>query len=197
MKFFNLLILTLCFCACATGSRIEKSSQTTKQKIPVFMTDGAKRTALKTSFDIKNKSYNFLLLATQKENYINFKIIGDFASVLASVNLRGNSFDYEIISPVFTEETAKAFEEILLTLFVPNENLIKQNKKVSVYKQGNLKQKYYFKEGEILPYKLKQTSPIINKTFLFENYKDGVPHKITVNTKFNLVKIDLELLAHD
>ena len=198
MKFFNLLILALCFCACATGSRIEKSSQTAKQEIPVFMTNGAKRTALKTSFDIKNKSYNFLLLATKKGNYINFKIIGDFASVLASVNLRGNSFDYEIISPIFSEETAKALEEILLTLFVPNENLIKQSKKVSVYKQGNLKQKYYFKEGEILPYKLKQTSPIINKTFLFENYDaNGKPHKITVNTKYNLIKIDLELLAHD
>lgn len=197
MKFFNLLILTLCFCACATGSRIEMDHQTAKQEIPVFMADGEKRTALKTSFDIKNKSYNFLLLATKKENYINFKIIGDFASLLASVNLRGNNFDYEIISPIFNGEITQVLEEILLTLFVPNEELIKQKEKVTVYKQGNLKQKYYFQEGEILPYKIKQISPIINKTFLFENYKDGVPHKITVNTKFNLVKIDLELLAHD
>ena len=197
MKFLNLLILALCFCACATGSRIENNLEGSQKNRPVFMSNGEKRTALKTSFDANKKNYSFLLLASKKENYINFKIIGDFASVLASVNLHGNSFDYEIISPVFSEEITQALEEILLTLFVQNAALTKQSKKVAVYKQGNLKQKYYFKEGESLPYKLKQTSPLANKTFLFENYKDGVPQKITVKAKFNLIEINFDLLAHD
>ena len=190
--------MTLCFCACASGHRIEnvKLVNTQKDK-PVFMNDGQKRTVLKMSFDINKKNYNFLLLATKKENYINFKIFGDFASVISSVNLRGGNFDYEIIPPFSTDEITQALEEILLTLFEKNADLIKQSEKVAVYKQGALKQKYYFNEGDNLPYKLKQTSPLANKTFLFENYKDGVPQNITVKAKFNLIEINFDLLAHD
>ena len=180
MKFLNLLILSVFFCACATGINIQKSAEENKI-IPVFMAEGQQRTALKTTLEAKDKTYNFLLLATQKDGYINFKLIGDFAAVLASLNLRGTDFEYESAAPVFTPETKQAFEEILLALFAPN-NLSKQ--------------KYYFKKGEILPYKLKQKGQV-NKTFLFEDYDGNIPQKITVKTKFNIVKINFELLKND
>ena len=180
MKFLNLIILSIFFCACATSISIQKSAEAGKI-IPIFMDEGQQRTALKTMHEAQGKTYNFLLLATQKDGYINFKLIGDFAAVLASLNLRGTDFEYESVAPVFTQETKKAFEEILLALFAPD----------------NLNtQKYYFKKGEILPYKLKQKGQI-NKTFLFEDYDGNIPQKITVKTKFNIVKINFELLVHD
>lgn len=179
MKFLNLLILSVFFCACATGINIQKSAEENKI-IPVFMAEGQQRTALKTTLEAKDKTYNFLLLATQKDGYINFKLIGDFAAVLASLNLRSTDFEYESAAPIFTTETKQAFEEILLALFAPD----------------NLNtQKYYFKKGEILPYKMKQKGQI-NKTFLFEDYYGNIPQKITVKTKFNIVKINFELLKN-
>ena len=181
MKFLNLLILALCFCACATSSAIKKSEGKTEKTIPVFMTGGQQRTALKTTLEAQGKTYNFLLLAAKKDDYINFKLIGDFAAVLASVNLRENNFEYESIAEIFPPQAIKTMEEILLALFAP-ENLGKH--------------KYYFKKGESLPYKLKQSGQI-NKTFLFENYDGNIPQNITVSTKFNVVKIDFELLAHN
>ena len=181
MKFLNLLILALCFCACATSSNIKKSAESEGRTIPVFMANGEQRTALKTSLKAKEKTYNFLLLATQKDGYINFKLIGDFAAILASVNLRGTDFEYESLAPVFTSETQTALEEILLALFSP---------------KGQENYKYYFKKSETLPYKLKQKGQI-NKTFLFEDYIGNIPQKITVKTKFNVVKIDFEVLAHN
>ena len=183
MKFLNLLILTLCFCACATSSSIKKADETPTKITPAFMTGNEQRAALKTTIEADNKAYNFLLLANKKDGYINFKIIGDFAAVLASVNLRGNVFEYENSSPLLENPQARqAFEEVLLALFAPKE-------------QKNLKHKYYFKKGEILPFKLKQKGQV-NKTFLFENYDGNTPQKITVRTKFNVVKINFELLAH-
>lgn len=181
MKILNLLIFTLCFCACATSYNIKNTSEREGKIIPVFMTGGQQRTAFKTSLETKEKTYNFLLLANRKDNYINFKLIGDFATVLTSVNLRNNDFEYEIAAPIFTPEVKKALEEILLALFSPSE-------------QKNYK--YYFKKGENLPFKLKQKGQI-NKTFLFENYDGDIPQKITVKTKFNVVKIEFELLAHE
>ena len=183
MKFLNLLILALCFCACATSYGIKKSTETPGQIIPVFMTTGQQRAALKTTLEAKGKTYNFLLLATKKDGFTNFKLIGDFAAVLASANLRGNDFEYESITEIFPPKAIKATEEILLALFAPGE-------------QKNLKYKYYFKKGEILPYKLKQKGQT-NKTFLFENYDGNTPQNITVKTKFNLIKIEFELLAHN
>lgn len=183
MKFLNLLVLSLCFCACATTSGIKESAQTTGKVIPVFMANGQHRTALKTTLETKGKTHNFLLLATKKEGYINFKLIGDFAAVLASLNLHENNFEYENVAEIFPPQAVTTFEEILLALFAPD-------------KQENLKHKYYFKEGENLPYKLKQEGQV-NKTFLFENYDGNIPQNITVKTKFNVVKINFELLAHD
>ena len=181
MKFLNLLVLALCFCACATSSNIRKSSETGKT-IPAFMTEGQQRTALKTTLEADNKAYNFLLLANKKEDYINFKIICDFAAVLASVNLRGGDFEYESSSPLLENPQAKqALEEVLLALFAP---------------AAQTKHKYYFKKGESLPYKLKQSGQI-KKTFLFENYAGNIPQKIIVTTKFNIVKVSFALLAHD
>lgn len=182
MKFLNLLILALCFCACATSQNIRNIDGQTK-KIPVFMSGTKQRTALKTMLEADKKIYNFLLLANKKDGYINFKIIGDFAAVLASVNLRGAAFEYESSSPILTDQKAKqAFEEILLALFAPN---------------ALDKHKYYFKKGESLPYKLKQKSEVADKTFLFKNYDGNIPQNITVTTKFNIVKVSFELLAHD
>lgn len=183
MKFLNLLILALCFCACATSSNIKKTAKTQNRIIPVFMTAGEQRTALKTTIETKGKNYNFLLLATKKDDYTNLKLIGDFAAVLASVNLRGTDFEYESLAPIFTPEIKNAMEEILLALFVPGE-------------QKKLKHKYYFKKGETLPYKLKQKGQI-NKTFLFEDYTGNIPQKITVKTKFNVVKINFEVLTRN
>ena len=183
MKFLNLLILTLCFCACATSPNIKKSAEMQNRAIPVLMTADGQRTALKTNLEAKGKTYNFLLLANKKEGYINFKLIGDFAAVLASVNLRGQDFEYESMAPIFTPETQKAFEEILLALFAPGED-------------KNLKHKYYFKKGENLPYKLKQKGQV-TKTFLFNNYYGNIPQKIVIQTKFNIVKINFEVLSHE
>ena len=97
MKFLNLLVLALCFCACATSSNINKSTEKTNKILPVFMMGEQQRTALKTTLEAQGKTYNFLLLATKKDGYTNFKLIGDFAAVLVSVNLRGNDFEYESI----------------------------------------------------------------------------------------------------
>ena len=183
MKFLNLLILVLCFCACATSSNIKQTNDQTKT-IPAFMTGSEQRTALKTTLEAKEKAYSFLLLANKKEDYTNIKLIGDFATILASVNLRGNNFEYENSSPLLSNPKVKqSLEEILLALFAPKEC-------------ENLKHKYYFKKGENLPYKLKQKGQV-TKTFLFENYNGNVPQNITVTTKFNIVKINFELLAHD
>ncbi len=182
MKFLNLLVLALCFCACTTGSNIKKSDETSNKIRPAFMTGAQQRTAFKTTIEADKKTYNFLLLANKKDGYINFKIIGDFAAVLTSVNLRGKDFEYESSSPLLSNEKAKqAFEEVVLALFAPN---------------ALGKHKYYFKKGESLPYKLKQSGQI-NKTFLFENYDGNIPQNITVTTKFNIVKVSFELLAHD
>ena len=184
MKFLNLLILVLCFCACTAGQNIKKITETQDKVIPVFMTGPEHRTALKTTLEIKEKAHSFLLLANKKEDYINFRLIGDFAAVLASINLRGNNFEYESSSPLLSNpKVQRAVEEILLALFAPVE-------------QENLKYKYYFKKGENLPYELKQKGET-NKTFLFEDYDGNIPRKITVTTKFNIVKINFELLAHD
>ena len=183
MKFLNLLVLSLCFCACATTTGIKESAQTPNKIIPVFMANGQHRTALKTTLEAKGKSYNFLLLATKKDGYTNFKLIGDFAAILASLNLRENTFEYENVAENFPPQTITALEEILFALFAPNNH-------------ENLKYKYYFKKGENLPYKLKQKGQT-NKTFLFEDYDGNIPQKITVKTKFNVVKINFELLAHD
>ena len=117
MKFLNLLILTLCFCACATSSNIKNLTETEGKTIPVFMANGQQRTAFKITLTAEGKTYNFLLLATKKDGYTNFKLIGYFAAVLASVNLKEGSFEYESAAPVFTPETKTAFEEILLALF--------------------------------------------------------------------------------
>ena len=182
MKFLNLLILTLCFCACATSSNINKSAKTEGQITPVFMVHGEQRTALKTTLEAKGKAYNFLLLATKKDGYTNFKLIGDFATVLASLNFHGKTFEYESNAEIFPPQAKSAFEEILLALFAPSEH-------------KNLKYKYYFKKGETLPYKLKQKGQV-NKTFLFNNYDGNTPQNITVKTKFNVAKIDFEVLAH-
>lgn len=184
MKFLNLLIFALCFCACATGSNI-KNITNTGRTIPVFMSGAQQRTAFKTSFENNGKEYNFLLLANKKNGYTNFKIIGDFASILASVNLRDNNFEYESTSPLFSDYKIKqALEEILLALFAPEE-------------QKNLNYRYYFKNGETLPYKLKQKSKLADKTFLFENYNGNVPQDITVKAKLNLIQIKLKLLANE
>lgn len=181
MKFLNLLILTLCFCACATSSNIKKTAETDGRIIPVFMANGEQRTALKTTLEAKGKTYNFLLLATKKDGYTNFKLIGDFAAVLTSVNLREKTFEYETDANMFPPQAKTAFEEILLALFAPD----------------NLNgQKYYFKKGETLPYKLKQKGQV-NKTFLFNNYDGNTPKNITVKTKLNIVKIGFEVLAHE
>ena len=180
MKFLNLLILAIFFCACATTSNFQKSTETGKI-IPVFMAEGKQRTAFKITLEAQDKTYNFLLLANKKDGYINFKLIGNFAAVLASLNLRGTDFEYESAAPFFTPEIKTAFEEILLALFAPS---------------NSNTQKYYFKKGEILPYKLKQKGQI-NKTFLFENYDGNIPRNITVKTKFNVVKINFELLVND
>ena len=67
MKFLNLLILALFFCACTTSSGIKKSERNTEKVIPVFMTNGQQRTAFKTTLDAKGKTYNFLMLTTKKE----------------------------------------------------------------------------------------------------------------------------------
>ena len=195
MKFLNLLILALCFCACATSSVIEKSEGKTEKTIPVFMTGAEQRTALKTTLDAQGKTYNFLLLANKKDGYINFKIIGDFAAVLASVNLRGNDFEYESIAEIFPPQTTRAIEEILLALFEPG-TPTERASDTSPNKYENLRYYYSFKKGETLPYKLKQKGQV-TKTFLFENYDGNIPQNITVKTKFNAVKIDFELLAHD
>lgn len=185
MKSLNLIILALCFCACTNSSNIKKSAEIPARAVPVFMAGMENRTALKITLEAKGKNYNFLLLANKKENFINFKLIGDFAAVLASVNLRGGDFEYETISPLLSDIKAKqVFEEILLALFASGE-------------YGDLKYKYYFNTGEIVPYKLKQKSQLLDKIFLFEDYKGTVPQKITVKTKFDIVKIDFELLAHD
>lgn len=182
MKFLNLLILALCFCACTASQNIKTSAKTDAKIMPVFMAEDQQRTALKTMLEAKGQTYNFLLLANKKDDYINFKLIGDFAAVLTSVNLRNNNFEYESSSPLLENPQAKqAFEEVLLALFAPNA-------------QG--KHKYYFKKGESLPYKLKQNGQT-NKTFLFENYAGNIPQKITVKTKFNVVKINFEVLAHN
>ena len=184
MKFLNLLILALCFCACTAGQNIKKITETQDRIVPVFMTGTEHRTALKTTLEIKEKAHSFLLLANKKEDYINFKLIGDFAAVLASINLHGNDFEYESSSPLLSNPNVqKAVEEILLALFAPTE-------------QENLKYNYYFKKDENLPYKLKQKGET-SKTFLFEDYNGNIPQKITVKTKFNVVKINFELLAHD
>lgn len=184
MKFLNLIILALCFCACATGSNIKNIADTGRE-IPVFMSGAKQRTAFKTSFKNDGKEYNFLLLANKKNGYSNFKIIGDFASILASVNLRDNNFEYESTSPLFSDYKMKqALEEILLALFAPKE-------------QKNLNYRYYFKNGENLPYKLKQKSKLADKTFLFENYNGNVPQNITVKAKLNLIQIKLKLLANE
>ena len=182
MKFCNLLVFALCFCACATNSVIKTNTDTTEKTIPVFMTGTKQRAAFKTGFKTDNKTYNFLLLANKKEDYINFKVIGDFAAVLVSANLRGNSFEYETLSPLFADKkTRQAFEEILIALFTPN---------------ALGKHKYYFKKGENLPYKLKQSGQV-NKTFLFENYEDSIPQNIIIKAKFNLIEITLDLLAYN
>ena len=62
MKFLNLLVLSLCFCACATTTGIKESAQTSGKITPVFMADGQHRTALKTTLEAKGKSYNFLFI---------------------------------------------------------------------------------------------------------------------------------------
>ncbi len=182
MKFLNLIILSLFFCACTTGI-VKESAEMQNKVIPIFMTGEKQRTALKTTLETNKKAHSFLLLANKNGKYINFKIIGDFAAVLASVNLYNGNFEYESSSPLLENQNVKqAFEEILLALFAPN----------------NLgKHKYYFKKGENLPYKLKQKSEVADKTFLFRNYKGNIPQEITVTTKFNIVKINFELLAHD
>ncbi len=195
MKFLNLIILALCFCACATSQNIKKSAETEGRIIPVFMANGEQRTALKTNLEAKDKTYNFLLLATKKDDYTNFKLIGNFAAILASVNLRGTDFEYESLAPVFTPETQKALEEILLALFSPG-NPSRHISEIKNDERENLKYYYSFKKGEILPYKLKQKGQV-NKTFLFENYAGNIPQKITIKTKFNVVKINFELLAHE
>ena len=183
MKFLNLLILALCFCACATGSNVRKTESGAERNIPVFMSGAEQRTALRTTLKASNKAHSFLLLANKKDGYTNFKIIGDFATVLASVNLSGGNFEYESSSPLLENPNVKqALEEVLLALFAPDN-------------MG--KHKYYFKKGENLPYKLKQQSKIADKTFLFKNYEGNIPQNITVTTKFNIVKINFELLAHD
>ena len=185
MKFLYLVIFALCFCACATSPNVKKSVDTANRVTPVFMTGTQHRTAFKMTFEDNGKEYNFLLLANRKNGYINFKFIGDFASVLASVNLRDGNFAYESISPLLEDAKIKqAFEEVLLALFAPKE-------------QKNLSYKYYFKKGENLPYKLKQKSKLANKTFLFENYNGNVPQNITIKAKLNLIKIKLELLTNE
>ncbi|MBO4708134.1 MAG: hypothetical protein J5594_06265 [Elusimicrobiaceae bacterium] len=184
MKFLNLIILALCFCACTAGQNIKKINETQGRVIPAFMTGKEQRTALKTTLEVKEKAHSFLLLANKKEDYINFKLIGDFAAVLVSINLRGNDFEYESSSPLLSNPNVqRALEEILLALFAPE-------------KCKNLKHKYYFKKGENLPYELKQKGEM-NKTFLFEDYDGNIPQKITIKTKFNVVKINFELLAHN
>ncbi len=195
MKFLNLLILALCFCACAINQNIKKSTETDSRIIPVFMANGEQRAALKTTLKTKGKTYSFLLLATQKDGYINFKLIGDFAAVLTSVNLSGKTFEYETNADIFPPQAKSAFEEILLALFDPGT----PSRKVSdntPNKYENLRYYYKFKKGENVPYKLKQKGQI-NKTFLFEDYAGNIPQKITVKTKFNVVKIDFEVLSHD
>lgn len=185
MKFLNLLILALCFCACATSSTIKNGTNLQGREIPVFMSGGQHRTAFKTTLEKQGETNNFLLLANKKDGYTNFKIIGDFASIFASVNLKNNNFEYESNSPLLSDPQIKqALEEILLALFAPKE-------------QKNLSYKYYFKKGETLPYKLKQKSKLADKTFLFENYKDGFPQDITIKAKLNLIKIKLELLTNN
>ena len=185
MKFLYLVIFALCFCACAISPNIKKDADTINRETPVFMKDTQHRTAFKMTFEDNGKEYNFLLLANGKDGYINFKFIGDFASVLASVNLTDGNFNYESISPLLEDDRIKqAFEEVLLALFAPEE-------------QKNLSYKYYFKKGETLPYKLKQKSKLANKTFLFENYNGSVPQNITIKAKLNLIKIKLELLANE
>lgn len=198
MKFLYLLIFALCFCACAGTSTLKKEAASAPKNVPVFMNESAKRTALKMTFEHSGKEYGFLLLANKKSDYVNFKFIGDFASVLASVNLKNGKFEYETISPLLENEQIKqALEETLLALFSNKGAPQKESKSAITYKQGNLKYKYYFNKGESNPYKLKQTSPLANKTFLFENYKKDIPHSIVVKAKLNLIKINFELLAND
>jgi len=198
MKFIYLFVFALCFCACASNPALKKEAASTPKNIPVFMTENAKRTALKMTFEDSGKEYGFLLLANKKSDYVNFKFIGDFASVLASVNLKNGKFEYETISPLLENEQIKqALEETLLALFSDRGTPLKESKSAITYKQGNLKYKYYFNKDENTPYKLKQTSPLANKTFLFENYKKGIPHNIVVKAKLNLIKINFELLAND
>ena len=198
MKFLYLLIFALCFCACASTSALKKEAVSTNKNTPVFMTENAKRTALKMTFEHSGKEYGFLLLANKKNDYVNFKFIGDFASILASVNLKNGQFEYETVSPLLENEQIKqALEETLLALFSDKGTPLKESKSAVIYKQGDLKYKYYFNKGENNPYKLKQTSPLANKTFLFENYKKDIPQNIVVKVKLNLIKINFELLAND
>lgn len=198
MKFLYLLIFALCFCACAGTSTLKKEDASTNKNTPVFMTENTKRTAFKMTFEDSGKEYNILLLANRKNGYVNFKFIGDFASVLASVNLKDGKFEYKSISPLLENDKIKqALEETLLALFAGKGTPSKESKSAIVYKQDNLKYKYYFNKGENNPYKLKQTSPLANKTFLFENYKEDIPQNITVAAKFNLIKINLELLTNN
>ena len=196
MKFLNLLILALCFCACTAGQNIKKINETQGRVIPTFMTGPEQRTALKTTLEVREKAHSFLLLANKKEGYINFKLIGDFAAVLASINLRGNDFEYESSSPLLSNPNVqRALEEILLALFAPG-TPVRRVSDTTPNKYENLEYNYYFKKGENLPYELKQKGET-NKTFLFEDYDGNIPQKITVKTKFNVVKINFELLAHD
>jgi len=185
MKFLYLVIFALSFCACATTSTVKTSADLQGKNIPVFMTGDKHRTAFKMSFENDGKEYNLLLLANKKDADINFKIIGDFASILASVNLRGNNFEYESTSPLLADpRITQALEEVLLALFSPKE-------------YENLKHKYYFKKDESVPFKLKQKSPLADKTFLFENYKDNLPQNITIKAKLNLIQIKLKLLTNE
>lgn len=198
MKFLYPLIFALCFCACAGTSPLKNEPGFTPKNTPIFMAGNAKRTALKMTFEYSGKEYGFLLLANKKNDYVNFKFIGDFASVLASINLKEGKFEYENISPLLENEKIKqALEETLLALFANKGKPTKEGKSTITYKQGNLKYKYYFNKGENNPYKLKQTSPLANKTFIFENYIQDIPQNIVVKAKFNLIKINFELLAND
>lgn len=195
MKTLNIFILLIALCACAPKAILENSTEKLRP-VPIFLTGETKKVAFKASMRQKNKDINVLLLANKRNDIINIRLIGAFATQMADINLQNGIFTY-VQEPSFLDEQALlALEDILLTLFSKPTNLISQSAKMQIYKTGSLKQKYYFKEGQKTPYKLKQKSEGINKTFLFEDYKNGLPNKIDISAKYGLVNLNLENLTN-